>query len=131
MREVDFLTKAVNLAKQATEADAAGRNEEAYRLYDTAIEYFLTAIKYEKNDKMKESMRKKVTEYLERAEQLKKQLENPMPKKIPSKASNDGKEDGSDEEARSFKQPYLLPFFKKNQMSNGMMLLDWNLPRRP
>lgn len=95
------MTKAVNLARQATEADAAGRNEEAYRLYDTAIEYFLTAIKYEKNDKMKESMRKKVSEYLERAEQLKKQLENPAPKKIPSKTSGEGnKEDGSDEEAR-------------------------------
>lgn len=49
---------------------------------------------------MKESMRKKVTEYLERAEQLKKQLENPAPKKIPSKASGDNKEDGSDEEAK-------------------------------
>lgn len=45
MREVDFLTKAVNLARQATEADSAGHSEEAYRLYDTAIEYFLTAIK--------------------------------------------------------------------------------------
>jgi vacuolar protein-sorting-associated protein 4 len=49
---------------------------------------------------MKESMRKKVTEYLERAEQLKKQLENPAPKKVPSKASGDNKEEGSDEEAK-------------------------------
>lgn len=69
----------MSLAKQATELDAAGKTEEAYRLYDTAIEYFLTAIKYEKNERMKDSMRKKVNEYLDRAEQLKKQMEQPAP----------------------------------------------------
>lgn len=43
----------------------------------------------EKNEKMKDSMRKKVNEYLDRAEQLKKQMEQPAsaPKKPVSSAS--------------------------------------------
>ena len=100
MREVDFLTKAVNIAKQATEADAANRLEEAYRLYDTTIEYFMTAMKYEKNDKMKESLRKKIGEYLDRAEAIKKELETPSaPKKAPAKAPNGGSGgDGEDDD---------------------------------
>jgi vacuolar protein-sorting-associated protein 4 len=39
------------------------------------VDHFLAAIKYEKNDKVKESIRKKVAEYLDRMEKLKKVVE--------------------------------------------------------
>ncbi len=39
------------------------------------MDHFLAAIKYEKNDKVKESIRKKVAEYLDRMEKLKKVVE--------------------------------------------------------
>lgn len=45
MLEVDFVTKALNLGKQAMEAEASGNKEQAYRLLDASIESFLAAIK--------------------------------------------------------------------------------------
>lgn len=48
------------------------------------MDHFLAAIKYEKNEKVKETLRKKVAEYLDRMEKLKKVLDerrNDAPKK--------------------------------------------------
>jgi vacuolar protein-sorting-associated protein 4 len=71
---VDFLGKAIEIVKRATEQDTLGNFEEAYKLYQNSLEYFMTALKYEKNEKLKESIRRKFTEYLERAEKLKEYL---------------------------------------------------------
>ena len=76
MSNVDFLGKAIEIVKKATEQDSLQNYDEAYKLYQNSLEYFLTAIKYEKNEKLKESIRIKFTEYLERAEKLKEHLNN-------------------------------------------------------
>ncbi|KAJ2610899.1 Vacuolar protein sorting-associated protein 4 [Coemansia sp. RSA 1804] len=55
----------------AISEDTAGNYEEAYKLYINGIEWFFTAIKYEKNERTKQSVRKRLVEYTDRAEQLK------------------------------------------------------------
>ena len=51
-------------------------------------------MKYEKNEKLKDSIRKKFTDYLERAEKLKEFLS----KKKPLKSNGEAKSDSEDEE---------------------------------
>lgn len=40
-----FLNKAIETVKQATEKDTAKDYETAFRLYETALQYFLAALK--------------------------------------------------------------------------------------
>jgi len=51
MTTVNFLTKAIELVKQATEQDKGQNYKEAFRLYQLSLEYFLAALKYEKKMK--------------------------------------------------------------------------------
>ncbi|KAG0178137.1 Vacuolar protein sorting-associated protein 4 [Apophysomyces sp. BC1021] len=74
MSNSDFLAKAIEIVKKATEEDHKGNHKEAYGHYQNALEYFMTAIKYERNDKLKEPIRKRFVEYLDRAEMLKEYL---------------------------------------------------------
>lgn len=76
MANCDFLGKAIDIVKKATEEDNNGNFEEAYRQYQNALDYFLHAIKYEKNEKRKLTIRSKCSEYLQRAEKLKEYLNN-------------------------------------------------------
>lgn len=71
----DFLQKAIDQVRHAIEADNGGRYEEAYKQYFTGLDYFMTALKYEKNKKSQEIIRAKASEYMTRAEQLKEHLE--------------------------------------------------------
>lgn len=89
----------MTLTKQATEEDEAGNYEAAYRLYDAGIEHFLTAIKYEKNDRIKEPIRKKVNQYLNRMEELKKAIEERRnaPTKKQATSSNGSNTQDTDE----------------------------------
>jgi len=48
----EFLQKTISQEKQATEKDTAKDYQEAFRLYQLSLEYFMTAMKYEKNEKM-------------------------------------------------------------------------------
>nr|CAG8433184.1 15328_t:CDS:10 [Entrophospora candida] len=66
----------IDVNKATTEEDTKENYEQAYKLYGNALEYFMAAMKYEKNDQRKDSIRKKFTEYLDRAEQLKTYLNN-------------------------------------------------------
>ncbi|KAJ3212981.1 Vacuolar protein sorting-associated protein 4 [Dinochytrium kinnereticum] len=91
MANVDFLGKAIEIVKKATEEDAKENFEEAYKLYHNSLEYFMTAMKYEKNERLKESIRKKFTEYLERAEKLKEYLQKQQKKKKAVPAGGSGK----------------------------------------
>ncbi|KAL0483137.1 vacuolar protein sorting protein VPS4 [Acrasis kona] len=75
MSYVDFVTPAIEHARQATTADEKKSYDEAQKLYLKAIDFFLTAIKHEKNIKKKEMLKGKVGELLERAEQIKKFLQ--------------------------------------------------------
>ncbi|KAJ3154116.1 Vacuolar protein sorting-associated protein 4 [Geranomyces michiganensis] len=112
MANCDFLGKAIEIVRKATEEDGKGNFAEAYRLYSNSLEYFMTAMKYEKNDRSKESIRKKFTEYLERAEKLKNYLATQEKKKkaVPAGAANGaaqkkkGDDDDDDEDSKGDKK---------------------------
>uniref|UniRef100_A0A8C8CEB5 vesicle-fusing ATPase n=1 Tax=Oncorhynchus tshawytscha TaxID=74940 RepID=A0A8C8CEB5_ONCTS len=69
------LNKAIDLASKAAQEDKAQNYDEALRLYQHAVQYFLHVVKYEaQGDKAKQSIRAKCAEYLDRAEKLKDYL---------------------------------------------------------
>jgi vacuolar protein-sorting-associated protein 4 len=100
--EGGFLQKAINLVQEATNKDNAKQYDEALRLYQQSLEYFMAALKYEKNEKCKQTIRQKVVEYMDRAEQLKKFL-NEKHKSPVSEGGSKGKEDDASEEKKKFK----------------------------
>jgi vacuolar protein-sorting-associated protein 4 len=71
----NFLQTAIQIVTQATEADQAQKYDEAFRLYQLSLQYFQTALKYEKNERIKQTIRGKLEEYITRAEQLKDMLD--------------------------------------------------------
>lgn len=83
----DFLSKGIELVQKAIDADTATRYEEAYKLYYNGLDYLMLALKYEKNQKSKELIKSKFTEYLTRAEQLKDHLEKQLKATAESSAS--------------------------------------------
>eukprot|EP00741_Cyanophora_paradoxa_P007363 tig00001126_g7122.t1 len=72
--ENSFIPQAIELVKEAVQLDQAKQYEEALGKYTHAISYFMTGLKYEKNERSKESIRSKVKEYMSRAEQIKEML---------------------------------------------------------
>ena len=74
MSNTDFLGRAINIVKNAIEQDVAGNYAQASQLYLQSLELFMLALKWEKNANMKNTIREKTTEYMERAETLKKHL---------------------------------------------------------
>eukprot|EP01115_Flamella_aegyptia_P014796 TRINITY_DN86609_c0_g1_i1.p1 TRINITY_DN86609_c0_g1~~TRINITY_DN86609_c0_g1_i1.p1 ORF type:complete len:242 (+),score=60.30 TRINITY_DN86609_c0_g1_i1:92-817(+) len=99
MTDCNFLQKAINFVGQAIEEDKKQNYQEALRLYQLALEYFITALKYEKSEKSKEMVREKVQEYMARAEYLKEHLNNKSNKKKPigsTDGAGKGEEDGED-----------------------------------
>ncbi|KAL1923062.1 uncharacterized protein VTP21DRAFT_9438 [Calcarisporiella thermophila] len=94
MANVDFLGKAIEIVKRATDEDNKANYEEAYKLYKNALEYFMLAMKYEKNERLKESLRKKFTEYLERGEKLKEYLSKNEEKRQRRAVGANGSEKG-------------------------------------
>ncbi|KAF9042181.1 hypothetical protein BJ165DRAFT_254994 [Panaeolus papilionaceus] len=69
------LNKAIELVSQAIEKDTKGEYYEAYRSYQNALDYFMLTLKYERNERIQQLIRKKIAEYLNRAEVLKKHLD--------------------------------------------------------
>lgn len=85
MSYVDFITPALEHAKIGAAADEAKNYDEAYKAYMKSIEFFMTAIKYEKkNPKKSDMLRGKVMEIMDRAEQIKEHLN----KKVEATATN-------------------------------------------
>ena len=77
------LQKAIDLVTKATEEDKNKNYEEALRLYEHGVEYFLHAMKYEaQSDKAKASIRTKCVQYLERAEKLKQYVNGKKKKPV-------------------------------------------------
>ncbi|TRM65144.1 AAA-domain-containing protein [Schizophyllum amplum] len=70
------LDRAIDMVKSAIDEDVKQHYEEAYKLYQNALDYFMLALKYEKNTKSKELIRNKIVEYIQRAETLKEHLES-------------------------------------------------------
>uniref|UniRef100_A0A4W4GJ68 vesicle-fusing ATPase n=1 Tax=Electrophorus electricus TaxID=8005 RepID=A0A4W4GJ68_ELEEL len=92
-------TKAIDLANKASEEDKAKNYEEALRLYQHSVQYFLHVVKYEaQGEKAKQSIRAKCADYLDRAEQLKEYLKKKekAPPAKPVKVNDDKGNDGDD-----------------------------------
>uniref|UniRef100_A0A182IA16 vesicle-fusing ATPase n=1 Tax=Anopheles arabiensis TaxID=7173 RepID=A0A182IA16_ANOAR len=83
MASSSTLQKAIDIVTKATEEDRNKNYEEALRLYEHGVEYFLHAIKYEaQGDKAKDSIRAKCFQYLDRAEKLKEYLKKGKKKPV-------------------------------------------------
>ncbi|PNF39283.1 Vacuolar protein sorting-associated protein 4B [Cryptotermes secundus] len=88
------LQKAIDLVTKATEEDKNKNYEEALRLYEHGVEYFLHAIKYEaQGERSKESIRTKCLQYLDRAEKLKEHLKKSKSKKPVKAGEGNSKSD--------------------------------------
>jgi vacuolar protein-sorting-associated protein 4 len=85
---IDWVGRAIETVKKAIEYDEAANYEEAYKTYMSALELFMLAIKWEKSEASKQILKKKVAEYMDRAEKLKKHL-----------ASKDGGSNGNSKPA--------------------------------
>lgn len=90
MATADFLTKAIDLVAKGADADHSGNYQEAYNLYFNGLDYFMLALKYEKNPKAKALIQSKATDYMNRAEQLKKHIEASEAKKGSTSEANSG-----------------------------------------
>lgn len=97
MSQQRTIDKAIELANKATEADTAGKYEEALQLYLNCAEHFMHAIKYEiPSQEMRAKIREKVKDYMNRAEALKEALKKKAQK--PVKASEGGPRKNSRDE---------------------------------
>jgi len=110
------LQKAIELVTKATEEDKNKNYGEALRMYESAVEYFLHAMKYEvPNERAKESIRAKCKQYLDRAEKLKEYMEKNQNKKKPikeggsssNKKSNNNKDSDSDDDSDPAKKKMM------------------------
>lgn len=94
MSNSDFLGKAINIVKKAIDEDNAGNYEQAYQYYYQALECFMLAVKWEKNEQSKATIRAKINDYMARAEKLKQYLNDDNGKKKVAKVAVNGKESG-------------------------------------
>ncbi|TFK71709.1 AAA-domain-containing protein [Pluteus cervinus] len=74
MTNPSTLDRAIDIVQRAIEEDGKQNYAEAYKQYQNALDYFMLALKYEKNEKSKLLIRTKINEYLARAEMLKSHL---------------------------------------------------------
>lgn len=92
--QIDWVGRAIGVVKQAIEHDTAGNYDEAYKQYMSALDLFMLAIKWEKSEPNKVILKKKVAEYIERAEKLKEHLKAAEDKKKPAAIGSNGKVSG-------------------------------------
>ena len=104
----DFLQKGIERVQKAIDADNDGKYEDAWKLYMLSLEYFMTALKYEKNKRSQEQIKAKAAEYMTRAEELKQHLQqesqnsspsNAPPTQSSQKVKRRGEDDKEDKEA--------------------------------
>ncbi|KAI9463594.1 hypothetical protein BJY52DRAFT_922550 [Lactarius psammicola] len=75
------LDHAIDLVQIAIDEDKKQNYPEAYKQYQNALDYFMLALKYEKNERSKALVRGKIGEYLGRVEQLKDYLDRSFQEK--------------------------------------------------
>ncbi|KAL0250999.1 hypothetical protein GEMRC1_000213 [Eukaryota sp. GEM-RC1] len=75
----NFRTKGIEIINNAAALDHAGDHANALQLYLQGIEYLFQSIKFEKNESFKSGLRTKVTQYLDRVEELKQMKAKPQP----------------------------------------------------
>jgi hypothetical protein len=66
-----LLQQGLGLVQTAAQHDAAGNYQEAVRLYSLALDAFLSVLKMERNPRIVETLKGKVVDYMNRAEELK------------------------------------------------------------
>ncbi|ORX35572.1 putative ATPase [Kockovaella imperatae] len=113
MSNSNFLDKAIALVQKAIDEDVKQNYTEAYKQYQDALDYFMMAMKYEKNDKLKELIRKKFTEYLDRAEKLKEHIAKSEEKRTRAKVGAGGTGAGAESGGPSVKGDDDDPEIKK------------------
>lgn len=79
--ENNFIPKGMEIIKAAVMADNADELEKALSLYKQGLHYFVTGLKYMKNEKSKEAVREKMISYMDRAEEIKQALDKSKQKK--------------------------------------------------
>lgn len=96
MSNTDFVGRAIDVVKKAIENDNAGEYKNAYDLYKQALELFMLALKWEKNESSRKMIRGKTAEYMERAEKLKEDLAegDKSNKRKPAAVGSNGKVSG-------------------------------------
>ena len=60
----------MEIVGEAVKADNADELDKALALYKRSLGYFMTGLKYEKNEKTKATIREKMASYMDRAEQI-------------------------------------------------------------
>ncbi|VDB99362.1 unnamed protein product [Peniophora sp. CBMAI 1063] len=88
------LDRAIEIVQRAIDEDTKQNYAEAYKQYQNALDFFMLALKYEKNDKSKQLIKQKVTEYIGRAEVLKEHLNNANEKRARSAVGANGMANG-------------------------------------
>ncbi|KAG5338243.1 Vacuolar protein sorting-associated protein 4 [Termitomyces sp. Mn162] len=71
------LDRAIEMVQRAVDEDSKQNYAEALKLYQNSLDYFMLALKYEKNERSKALIRDKILEYLNRAETLKGHIASP------------------------------------------------------
>ena len=71
----EILDQGMKIIQGAIRADKEGRFSEALDLYKKGLHYLHTALKYVKREAMRNLVRSKMTEYVDRAELIKKKLQ--------------------------------------------------------
>ncbi|KAI3374933.1 hypothetical protein L3Q82_021457 [Scortum barcoo] len=120
--------KAIDLASKAAQEDKAQNYEEALRLYQSAVQYFLHVVKYEaQGEKARQSIRAKCAEYLDRAEKLKEYLKK-KEKAPPAKPVKESQSDDKGNESDEGDDPEKKKF--QNQLSGAIVMekpnIKWN-----
>ncbi|KAF8919423.1 AAA-domain-containing protein [Mucidula mucida] len=70
------LDRAIDIVQRAIDEDVKQNYAEACKQYMNSLDYFMLALKYEKNEKSKILIKSKISEYMARAETLKKHLDS-------------------------------------------------------
>uniref|UniRef100_A0A5K3EGH7 vesicle-fusing ATPase n=1 Tax=Mesocestoides corti TaxID=53468 RepID=A0A5K3EGH7_MESCO len=112
------LNKGIETVVRATDEDKKKNYEEALRLYQIGCDYMLHALKYGcHNDKSKESIKKKVMQYLDRAEKIKQYLESsPATEEAATEGTAEKKRTKDDKDEDTEKTKF------QNQLSDAIVM---------
>ncbi|KAJ3864674.1 P-loop containing nucleoside triphosphate hydrolase protein [Lentinula novae-zelandiae] len=114
MANSNSLDRAIEIVQKAIDEDVKQNYDSAYKQYMNSLDYFMLALKYEKNEKSKLLIRTKINEYLSRAETLKEHMNAQAEKRGKSAVGANGsstgigpngrqKEDGDDPEMKKLR----------------------------
>ncbi|KAF4562451.1 AAA ATPase family protein [Pleurotus pulmonarius] len=74
MSSANNLDRAISMVQKAIDEDVKQNYTEAYKQYMNSLDYFMLALKYEKNEKSRLLIQTKINEYLTRTEVLKEHI---------------------------------------------------------